>query len=430
MATNSTTIIRLSTAPLRLILGVAAIVCLTLTYFSAKWHFANGVAPTFDRTRPESPMVANWLTEVAPSDPSVRMAAAVTFERTFDMNDLDRSMHEYAEATIASPNNYLIWLGLARSRNLNGDTAGAEAALKRSLELAPNYAAVQWAYGNFLVRQGSTGEGFELMAKAAAANSEYAASAATTALQLFDGDVKRALAELGESDATNAALQSALVKAERFDDAVEAWSRLSDDAKKVRYRQASDKLAADLTVAKRFALASTVYPALNGTEPAVSGKLSNGGFEGGIKMREAPIFEWQIADGVSPQIGLTKDKPHSGENALLFVFNSFDTAAFRSVSQMVLTKPAATYELSGFYRSDVKTAASLRWEVADAATTGTLARTDGLAAAATWTAFTVRFIAPAGSEAVIVRFTRDGCTGGSCPTNGSIAFDDLVVREL
>ncbi len=93
---NSLKIIKLDSTPSRVIIVVIAVACLTLTYFSAKWHFANGVAPTFDRTQPESPMVANWLTEVAPGDPSVRLAAAVTFERTFDMNDLDRSMREYS----------------------------------------------------------------------------------------------------------------------------------------------------------------------------------------------------------------------------------------------------------------------------------------------------------------------------------------------
>ena len=427
---NSLKIIRLDSTPSRVIIVAIAVACLALTYFSVKWHFANGVAPTFDRTRPESPMVANWLTEVAPGDPSVRLAAAVTFERTFDMNDLDRSMREYAEATAASPNNYLLWLGLARSRNLNGDTTGAEAAFKRSLELAPNYAAVQWAYGNFLVRQGSTGEGFTLMARAASANPEYAASAAATALQIFDGDVRKALGGLGETDATNAALQVALIKSERFDDAVEAWSRISADGKQGKYKQTTDKLAADLTAAKRFALGSRVYAAISGGEAPASGKIANGGFESEVKMREAPVFTWQIADGGSPQVGLSETQVHAGKYALVVVFNSFETAAFRSISQMVLTEPGATYELTGFYRSDVKTAASLRWEIADAATTGSIARTDALAATTAWAPFSVKFTAPTGSEAVIVRFARDGCAGAACPTNGTITFDDLAIRKL
>lgn len=427
---NSLKIIKLDSTPSRVIIVVIAVACLALTYFSAKWHFANAVAPTFDRTRPESPLVANWLTGVAPGDPSIRLAAAVTFERTFDMNDLDRSMREYAEATAASPNNYLLWLGLARSRNLNGDTTGAEAAFKRSLELAPNYAAVQWAYGNFLVRQGSTGEGFTLMAKAASANPEYAASAAVTALQIFDGDVRKALTELGETDATNAALQVALIKAERFDDAVEAWSRISADGKQGKYKQTTDKLAADLTAAKRFGLASRVYAAISGGNAASVGKIANGGFESEVKMREAPLFTWQIADGGTPQIGLSESQVHGGRYALIVVFNSFETTAFRSISQMVLTEPGATYELTGFYRNDVKTTSSLRWEIADAATTGSIARTDGLPITTAWAPFSVKFIAPTIGEAVIVRFTRDGCAGASCPTNGTITFDDLAIRKL
>ena len=96
----------------------------------------------------------------------------------------------------------------------------------------------------------------------------------------------------------------------------------------------------------------------------------------------------------------------------------------------VVVVPGAAYELKGYYKSDVKTASSLRWEVADASTTGTIARTEPLPNAATWTEFSIAFTAPASGDGVIIRFNRDGCTGGSCPTNGSISFDDISLRRL
>ncbi len=428
---DSLKILRLEPRISRVLIVAATLSCLIVTWFSVRWHFANAVAPTYDRTRPESPLVADWLTGVAPSDPTVHYSAAVTFERTFNIADLDRSLMEYALATASSPNNYLMWLSLGKARNLNGDTAGAEAAFKRALELAPNYAVVQWAYGNFLVRQEKRDEGFAMIARAAVSSPEYARSAAVTALEIFDGDIQATMRALGPGDATSAALLSALMREGRFDEAVGAWERISDEGKKGKYLADGQKFVGDLIAAKKFTLAARVSSFISPLlDAAPAGTISNGGFESGVKLRDAGPFEWQIAAGGSPQIGLSEDRPHAGKYDLVIVFNSFDTAAFRTISQTVVVVPGAQYELQGFYRSDVKTASSLRWEVANAATTETIARTEELGNAAAWTPFSIRFAAPEGVDGVIVRFSRDGCVGSSCPTNGTISFDDLSVRRL
>jgi hypothetical protein len=115
---------------------------------------------------------------------------------------------------------------------------------------------------------------------------------------------------------------------------------------------------------------------------------------------------------------------------LFILFNTFDTAAFRSISQTVPVEPGATYELEVFYRSDIKTTATLKWEIGEGITAGTLAATAPLNAAADWTPATVRFTVPVTSEAVIIRFAREGCSGPTCPVSGRISFDDLSLKRL
>lgn len=424
-------IIRLDPRVSRAVIIAAVLLCLTVTWFSVRWHFANAVAPTYDRTQPESPLVATWLTEVGPSDPLTHYSAAVTFEKTFNMDDLDRSLREYTFAAAASPNNYLMWLSLGRARSLNGDTPGAEAAFRRALDLAPNYSSVLWAYGNFLIRNGRSEEGFAMMSSAAASNADYARSAALTALEIFDGDVQQVMNELGEGDATNAALQSALFSIGRHEDAVNAWTRISDEGKKNRYRPMSDKLAADLIAVKKFTPASQVIGAIGtGVEVPTIGQIGNGGFEDGVKLRNPSFFEWSIAEGASPQIGLADGDPHGGKYSLAVVFNSFETAAFRNISQTVVVEPGGQYELTGFYKSDVKTSASLRFEIGDAVTSGTIEKTEPLVPTSGWTQFTVKFTVPASTDGVIVRFAREGCSGALCPTSGTISFDDLSLKTL
>lgn len=428
---QSLKIIRIAPGISRILIVSAALFCIAGTWFSVRWHFANAVASAFDRKLPESPLLANWLTEIAPGDPSIHLAAAVTFEKTFDFNDLDRSMREYEMATAGSPHNYLMWLSLGKVRNLNGDAAGADAALKRSLELAPSYAAIQWAYGNFLVRQGRTDEGFAMMAKAAAADTQYSRAAAATALQIFDGDVAAVRRTLGTGEAVDGALVMILADEKRFDEAVEYWSAANVARPGSGSNDLGDKLVAKLAEAKqfRYAIRVTAEMSADASRPAIE-TIGNGGFESAVKLRGAGLFDWRIADGGSPQIGLSEDRPHSGKYDLTVVFNSFETAAFRSVSQTVVVSPGFAYEVQGYYRSDVKTAATLRWEIADASTTGTIARTEALGTTAGWTQFSIRFTVPANADGVILRFNREGCIGASCPANGTISFDDLSIRRL
>lgn len=325
-----------------------------------------------------------------------------------------------------------MWINLARARNLNGDPAGSEAALKRALELAPNYATVQWSYGNLLIRQGENVEGFKLLAKASQSNSEYARNAVTTALQLFDGDIEQVRRVFGDHEPVLAALATTLLAQGRFDEAVDSWSKLPDEAKARNQKSLSEKLAGQLIIAKKFQLAARVIAATlpDGSNRPVIGQITNGGFEPGINLRGAGPFEWQIAEGAEPQIGQSPVQKRSGEFGLFFLFNSFETADFRTVSQIVGVVPGGEYEFEGFYRSDLKTSASLKIEIADSTTNGVIAGTPPLALAGDWTTIKLKFTVPTNSDGIIVRLAREGCAGLACRITGRLSFDDFSLKRL
>src|SRR5687767_4978530 len=140
----------------------AAIFCVLLLWFFIRWNFASAVAWRVDPAAAESKQIVGWLTDLAPADPQAHITAGRVLEKTFDSADLTSAVAEYEKAVELSPHNYLIWLDLGRTKSMNGDTAGAHSAYEQAHHLAPNYAAVQWVYGNSLVRQGSTDEGFAL----------------------------------------------------------------------------------------------------------------------------------------------------------------------------------------------------------------------------------------------------------------------------
>jgi tetratricopeptide (TPR) repeat protein len=400
-----------------------------LCWFFIKWNFANTIASRLDTSRPETRLVVDWLIRTSPNDPQTHYGAALVFQKTFDPNDLTRSLAEYEEAAALSPNNYLMWLPLGKARALEGDADGALAAFKRALDLAPNYASVQWIYGNALIRQGRNDEAFGLIAKAAASDKQYSQPAAALAFQMFDGDLAKVRQSLGDTDVTNASLAVLLTGNENYDGAVEAWAKISDPTKR---KDLAASLAGKLATAHKYRLAAEMMSGLtdNDEEKPAIGKINNGGFEAGVKLRNAALFEWQIADGAQPQVGLSEGQAHGGKYNLWMLFNTFSTSDFRSVSKTVAVVPGTDYELSVFYRSDLKGQGTLRWEIVNATMTWPIASTGPMVPAAEWTELAVKFRVPDDTDGIVIRLARDGCTGPSCPMNGKVSIDDLSLSGL
>ena len=261
----------------RVLIVAAALLCVTTGWYFIKWNFANVVASRLDVKRVELKPVADWLIALAPSDPQTHFSAARLYEKTFDAGDLARSLSEYETGAALSPDNFMRWVDLGKARNLNGDIEGSLAAYKRALDLAPNYASVQWVYGNALIRQGNANVGFPLIAKAAASNSDYAQPAVLTALQIFDGDIDQVRHGLGDTDVTNAALAIVLAGQAHFNDAYDAWSKLST-VDSLKSKLLGIALIEKFTAAKRFQLGAQVAAALRPSEKPVVGQITNGGF--------------------------------------------------------------------------------------------------------------------------------------------------------
>jgi len=141
--------IKLESASTRTVLVIAGLCCLTASFFFAKWCFANAIA-----TQALLKEVAELSVVLAPNDPQTHYALAVLNEKTFLPEDLTKSLAEFEQATALAPHDFRLWLALGKARERRGDAAGAELALRRTSELAPNYAQIQWTLGNILLRRG------------------------------------------------------------------------------------------------------------------------------------------------------------------------------------------------------------------------------------------------------------------------------------
>jgi len=415
--------IKIESLPVRAALLAAAAVLVAGAFFSLRWGLADTAA-----SKVEYKEVADLLVGWAPDDPQTHFVSAVLHERTFLPEDLPVSLSEYEQAAALAPRNYLLWLELGKARDRSGDRENAERILRRALELAPNYSQVRWALGNNLLRQGRSEEAFAEIRMATDSDEKYIGPAASMAWQVFDGNIETIRHTIGSSPRINSALAALLMGLKRFDESYVIWDSLPPEEKGTAQRQLSMDLYGQLVEAKKYRAAANIYSALvEEGEKAASGRVVNGGFEKAIKPQNAPIFEWQIADGLKPQIGADTGQKRSGERSLVLIFNSADGRDFRAVSQTVIVDPGKAYRFELFYRSELKAASTLKWEVVSAADGKVLASTEEAAENADWTRQQVKFTLPANSEAVVIRLARAGCGPGLCPINGRVWFDDVSL---
>lgn len=419
--------VKLETSAWRIILPVAALVCLTGTFFFAKWAFANTIAlqavSQSERVNPQE--MVEFAINLASSDPQTHYALAVLYDKSFVPDDRLKSLAEYEQATSLAPNDFRLWLALGKARERSGDAAGAENALRKTVSLAPNYSQVRWTLGNILLRQGKTVEAFAEIRQAAENDVTYATPAVSAAWQTFDGDVSQVKQNLGDSSQAKAALAVFAAKQKRFDEAFEIWNSLPDAEKKIVFKQSSDELFNLLLEAKKYRTALQIQKQINETANFSVGKISNGNFESNEKTAQKSIFEWQIADGAQPQIGVDNQQKHGGNNSFGFVFNSPTGKDFREFSQTVAVESGQKYIFETFYKTELKTSATLRWEITDAVGGKVLAATDAVSANADWTNLKTEFTAPSNSEAVIIRLVREQCKSAVCPISGRVWFDDF-----
>lgn len=414
---------QLNSGATRVVLIAIGLIAAIAAFFVAKWGFANSAAQS------DLIEVAALAVNLGPEDPQTHYALAVLSEKTFAAEDQERALKEFELAASLSPNNYIFWLDLGRARERNGDRPGAERALRKALELAPNYSRVQWALGNTLLRQGKNDEAFAEIRKAVAGDVTFTNAAATTAWQILDGDIAAVRGAIGDSARSNGALATLLTGQKRFDEAFDIWDRLPADEKTTTLEETGQKLYRQFIEAGKYRFALRVGDqsgiTVNGRESI--GEVSNGGFEALLTAQNPSIFTWQIADGTNPRIGPTDGQKHNGNYSLLMSFGQA-SKSIRQISQTFAVEPGKSYLLELYYRSDLKTQSKLKWEIVTAANGKLIAATNSLGPAVDWTSVRTSFIVPADVDGLTIRIAADDCNPASCSISGNIWFDDFTLK--
>lgn len=393
-----------------------------LTFFTTKWTLGNSIAG-----RTEFTEATEFAVTLAPDDPQTRLAHAVLLSRTFDQADNTASLKQLETATALSPYNFLLWLDLGKSLERNGEAERAITAFRRAKELAPNYSITKWTLGNALLRQENRDEAVPMLIAAAESDSKYAETAASLIWQIFEGDLAAVKQVLKNAPITNSRLIPILGREKKFDEGFEIWNGLDSAEKKTTFAEVGRTLYGQLVEAKHFrqALNTVADISSDGLGNLTPGVVFDGGFESRIPNQSKSVFEWRYA--ADPRMGLTEGQKRSGSYSFLLGLPS-GTTAIKSLAQTIAVEPGGTYGFEIYFRSDLKTNGSVKWEIVNAGDGKRLAATDELTASTEWTVLRATFTAPIEADGIEIRLIKE-CTTGPCPIEGNIWFDDASVAR-
>ncbi len=407
--------------------------CLALVggWYSARWYFAqtiSEVATTGDAPNLDLAKVAvRW----APDDPFVHWRLGVLEQKNFNASALEDAAHEFEIAVRLAPADFRYWDELGRALEAAGNPAGAEVALRRAVELAPNYYFPRWHLGNVLLREGKLEEAFPHLFRAADANPQLWPQVLNLAWQAYDGDVDRIANEACKEPTVRITFAIYLIGVQKYDDALRLWKALPAQTR-VDLAANGRELRKALFDAKQFRLAFEITKDLEGSNAAEMkvDEVSNGGFEQPVTIPTIKAFGWSIGNGVQAQISIG-DIGHSGHHSMRIVFNASAKLDRINAWQTIAVQPNTHYYLEFYARTERLSSASTPVIlIANTADAQPLATSVPLSTGTNdWQKFSVDFTTRA-NDAITISVSRLACSVGDvCPIFGTVWYDDFKLQR-
>lgn len=344
-------------------------------------------------------------------------------------DDLSSAVDHYERAVALRPQDYVLWLTLARARELNGEPSKAIAAARMAVPLAPFYAQTHWQLGNLLVRAGETAEGFKELRLASSINSDFLPPVTDLAWQLSKGDVQFVKDTIRpEGVGAYLALADCFNRRGKIDEAIEMFAAAGNDPQVAKRRQ---QFVGELIAAKKFPEAYRLWM-LDRNEKSSSGigVLVDGGFEQESDL-DKPGFGWR-ADNKAASITRSLDSSgvKEGRSSLRLDFNGDSDENVSVISQFVLIEPRAHYRLQFAARAEEIVSGGLpALRVVDAATGKVLGEATGISQSRDWRDYSIDFAAGESAGAIEIILVRKPCNARPCPIFGRLWLDALSLQK-
>jgi Flp pilus assembly protein TadD len=367
--------------------------------------------------------LADAAVEISRADPDANFLKATILKAN---NDFVGAIKEYQQALSLRPDDYALWLSLARAYALNGDSAEALVASRQAVKLAPYYAHPRWQLGNLLLRAGEDDEAFMELRAAGASSPTLLPAVIDLAWQLSQGDVEFVKHSIQpQTPETYLALAQYFRKRGATAEALNMFRSTGAKGKPDR-----DSYLSELTSAKQFKEAYTLWLIEHpqNSNGAV-GVVSNAGFEQETNLDE-PGFDWRTANKL-PTLHLDTNAPVEGRSSLRVDFDGNSDPASPVISQLLLIEPGAQYQLHFAVRTEEIVSGGLpELIVTDAGTSLVMGRSAALPLQTSgWQFVTVDFSATGSTAAIQIILHRQPCSTSPCPIFGHLWLDAFSLQK-
>jgi tetratricopeptide (TPR) repeat protein len=394
-----------------------------LIWNSARAGFASLLSTYASRINQIAP--TNAAVGFAPGDPEAHYWRGAILDTA---NDLTGAIAEYEQAIKLRPDDYVLWLSLARARELNGDPPGAIAAARQALPLAPYYAQPHWQLGNILIRAGQRDEGFKELRLAGASDPKLLPGIIDLAWQMSGGDVQF-VKQAVQPQSTEA--YKALVENFKKHDKVDAAVALLAEAG-AESRTERGQYVNVLITGKRFKEAYDLWSHDHAANPHGDvATMTDPGFEQESNLEE-PGFGWRL-ENKAPSLSLSLDasNPKEGRSSLRVEFNGDSDPGQKILSQLVMLEPGKHYHLEFVARTeDIVSGGLPSIAVADASDNVVLGQPVVLPQqTANWQNYSIDFNSNEKTTAIQIFLRREQCGKSPCPIFGRLWLDAFSLQK-
>lgn len=366
---------------------------------------------------------ANAAVKLGPTDAEAHYARAVIL---MDHGDLPAAIEECEQAVRLRPSDFVLWLGLARARELNGDIEGAVAAAKHAVAMAPDYAQTHWQLGNILVRAGQHDQGFKELLLAAEADRAFLPAVIDLAWQLSDGDtlfIKRVVQTRSSDSLT--ALAEYFRKRGKVNEAIEMFRAAGAGAEEKRQQYVSE-LISGRNFKEAWLLWSSFHP-----ESHRNTGVIDAGFEHESQLDEAGFGWHRNSKTEFVSLSLDGDNPREGRSSLRVDFNGPSDPTTPIISQLVLVDPLTKYKLHFAARAErIISGGRPLVIVADANNNALISQArpfpEQLSA---WQDYEIDFKSGETTSTIQIILRREPCSKSPCPIFGRLWLDDLSLQK-
>ena len=382
-------------------------------------------------TQEDAAEVASLASRLAPGDPSAKWLEAVKLRQNFTPETLERSVELLEEAVRLAPYDFRMWTELARGYEQAERFSEAENALKRALELAPNYAVPHWQMGNFLLRRDRVNEAKAELKRATETSSIFRDQVYALAWDYFGKDPARVEELASDSADARANLANFYSGREAGRDSLRIWNTLSSEQKQYYEalgRQIAWRLYQIGYVRESLAIARDIGIAKDAADEAVN----NGGFEKFIGDSSETLFGWMIFRNDSKFDALPDSQVKAeGSRSLKVTFRNYIKPDLYNVAQTVTVQPGKRYRLTFKVRTDnLRSGGGPYLEVLAVKKWARLAASEPFPIGSVdWQDVSLEFTVPGDVEGVEFRTVRVYC-GDECPIAGTFWYDDFRLTRI